>query len=289
MIRVESLHVYPVKSCGGVSVYAATVGPRGFLFDRHWIIVDSDGKKLTQRDVTSMATIGTALFSDALVLSSKDRGEHEVSFLNVSGERVVVDVWGNDCAGIDEGDHTAAWLTSVLGQECRLLRFDESSFRELDAEWIGDTKATAAFSDVLPFLVVNTTSLDELNKMRAVRSMPPCTIDRFRANIVLSGLDAWAEDGVPAFQIGDVRIDLTRPCSRCRIPSIDQQTGVEEDYGNLEILVEERKFKNYIGRPGAMFGVQGICISGEGSSVKVGDVATIQEMEASLPALPRLS
>jgi len=288
MPRVESLHVYPVKSCGGIDLQQATIGPRGFLYDRCWIIVDEQGRKLTQRDITSMATVRTSLSSEAITLSANNLEPLSVPLVSERSERTRVDVWGNECIGLDEGDEPAAWLSDALRRNVRLLRFDETSFRKLDPEWIGDTKATAAFSDVLPFLVVNTASLDALNKMRADRGMPPCTIDRFRANIVLNGLEAWAEDEIPALQIGEIKIDLTRPCSRCRVPSIDQQTGVEEDYGNLEVLAEERKFKNYINRPGAMFGVQGMCTHGEGQTLKVGDEMTIVELTGNLPTVPRL-
>ncbi len=288
MVRVESLHVYPVKSCRGIDLEEATIGPRGFLFDRNWIVVDGQGKMLTQRDITSIATVLTALTDDAITLSAPGARDIPIPFVSEGSARTSVDVWGNECAGLDEGDEAAAWLSTVLGQGVRLLRFDETSCRELDAEWIGDTKATAAFSDVLPFLVVSTASLDALNEWRAARDMPPCTIDRFRANIVLTGLDAWAEDEVPALQCGDIKIDLTRPCSRCRVPSINQQTGVEEEYGNLEVLAEERKFKNYIDRPGAMFGVQGMCTAGEGGTIKVGDEIAIVEQMRGLPSVPRL-
>ena len=288
MVRVESLHLYPVKSCSGITLQEATVGPRGFLLDRDWIVVTPSGKMITQRDITSMATVGTSLSSSSLVLSSQSQPDSSVRLVCSRGERRTVDVWGNDCVGLDEGDGVASWLSKALGTGCRLLRFDDASFRNLDAEWIGDTRATAAFSDVLPFLVVSTASLDALNEMRAARGMPPCKIDRFRANIVLSGLDAWTEDEIPALQIGGVKIDLTRPCSRCRIPSIDQQTGVEEDYGNLEVLAEERKFKNYIDRPGVMFGVQGMCTEGEGSTIIAGAAVTIVKQTVSLPTVPRL-
>ena len=288
MPRIESLHVYPVKSCRGIDLQEATLGPRGFMFDRNWIVVDRQGKKLTQRDITSMATVRTALTDEALALSAPGVRNLSIPLVSERNDRTTVDVWGNECVGLDEGREASEWLSSVLGQRVRLLRFDETSFRQLDSEWIGGTKATAAFSDVLPFLVVNTASLDALNKMRAKRNMPHCTIDRFRANIILTGLDAWAEDEIPALQCGDIKIDLTRPCSRCRVPSIDQKTGIEEEYGNLEVLAEERKFRNYINRPGAMFGVQGLCTRGEGRTLKVGDQMSVVDQTKSLPSAPRL-
>lgn len=38
--RVSSITVYPVKSCGGVSVEAATLTETGLRFDRCWMVVN---------------------------------------------------------------------------------------------------------------------------------------------------------------------------------------------------------------------------------------------------------
>ncbi|HXH60353.1 MAG TPA: hypothetical protein VNI20_03250, partial [Fimbriimonadaceae bacterium] len=116
----------------------------------------------------------------------------------------------------------------------------------------------------------------------------PCTIDRFRPNIVLDGLEPWAEDGLPAIRIGEVKIDLSRPCNRCGVPNIDQSTGVAEEFGNLQILSKRRLLKNYRGKPGAMFGVQGVCTSGIGKAIHVGDAIQTANLDPSLPALPRV-
>ena len=39
-VLVTSLFVYPVKSCAGVSVAAASLTARGLAFDRQWMVVD---------------------------------------------------------------------------------------------------------------------------------------------------------------------------------------------------------------------------------------------------------
>lgn len=288
-MRVESLHVYPVKSCAGVSLDEATIGPRGFLFDRNWIVTDEQGSMRTQRDLPIMATVRAALRERSLVLSAPGHSDVCVPIETKCGRKSIVDVWGNDCTGLDEGEEHAAWLTTVLGTPCRLLRFDDSSYRLLDREWIGGAGATAAFADVLPFLVVNTASLAALNEWRAEEGLEPCTIDRFRPNIVLSGLDPWGEDDLPSIQVGEVRIDLTRPCSRCGVPNVDQATGEPEDHGNLQILGKRRRFRNYLGRPGAMFGVQGFCVRGEGRAIKVGDCVKEAARTYEPSPLPRLT
>lgn len=42
MITVRSLHIYPVKSCRGISVDNSVVVPTGFRFDRQWMVVTTD-------------------------------------------------------------------------------------------------------------------------------------------------------------------------------------------------------------------------------------------------------
>ena len=41
MITVRSLHIYPVKSCRGIELETAEVGPTGFCYDRQWMVVDA--------------------------------------------------------------------------------------------------------------------------------------------------------------------------------------------------------------------------------------------------------
>ena len=57
---VSSLTVYPVKSCGGVAVAAATLTDTGLLFDRVWMLVgtgESDvSEKITENMFVSQRT-----------------------------------------------------------------------------------------------------------------------------------------------------------------------------------------------------------------------------------------
>jgi uncharacterized protein YcbX len=78
------------------------------------------------------------------------------------------------------------------------------------------------FADGFPVLVCNQASLADLNE-RLPESIP---MERFRPNVVLEGLPAWAEDRIEALTIDGVTLRLVKPCARCTIPSVDQRTGL---------------------------------------------------------------
>ncbi|WP_264159681.1 MOSC domain-containing protein [Actinomadura montaniterrae] len=63
-------------------------------------------------------------------------------------------------------------------------------------------------------------SLDDLNR----RMDGPLPMNRFRPNIVLSGLGPYGEDAVTRLR-GAAEIELVKPCGRCVIINTDQETA----------------------------------------------------------------
>lgn len=50
-ITVAALHVYPVKSAGGVALSAAALTRDGLAWDRQWAVVkEGSGRFISQRD-----------------------------------------------------------------------------------------------------------------------------------------------------------------------------------------------------------------------------------------------
>jgi uncharacterized protein len=47
---LASVHIYPVKSLGGVDVDEAYVEPWGLRDDRRWLVLNPDGTVLTARE-----------------------------------------------------------------------------------------------------------------------------------------------------------------------------------------------------------------------------------------------
>ena len=91
-VRVESIHLYPIKATGPVSVTSADVELAGLRNDRRWAIVDASGVRLNA--TTHDALLGVTATPDdggALVLSAEGRGDLDVA-VPVDGVHVPVDV-----------------------------------------------------------------------------------------------------------------------------------------------------------------------------------------------------
>jgi uncharacterized protein YcbX len=149
--------------------------------------------------------------------------------LDEVGADVRVTVWNDDVAAFDMGDAVAQWFSDFLGQPLRLVRFNPSHKRLASAHWTGAIEAEAAFSDEYPLLVTSRAGLDELNRRITASGAAPVTMQRFRPNLVLDGLDAHGEDHLDEVCFdtpeGPVRLKLVKPCSRCSIPDIDPLTA----------------------------------------------------------------
>jgi uncharacterized protein YcbX len=145
-------------------------------------------------------------------------------------EPVTVKVWNDEVKAYDMGQVAAQWFSDFLGQPLRLVRFDPEQQRLSNKKWTKDTDAPNQFSDGFPLLVVSEASLQLLNDKLTAAGKPAVGMDRFRPNIVLSGLDAHDEDRLDDLRIttaeGVASLRGVKPCPRCPIPNIDPQTAL---------------------------------------------------------------
>lgn len=218
-LALAGLHVYPLKSAGGIAVSAAAVDRFGLRWDRRWMAVDPAGGFLTQRTVRRLALVGTALECDALVLSAPGRPCHRIPFEAAPAGAADVEVWGDRVAAHDEGDGAAAWLSDALERPARLVRMPEATRRPADHGAHGDRPVS--FADAYPFLLLSEASLAELNRRMEV----PLPMRRFRPNLVIRGAGPFAEDGWRRIRVGTVTLDVVKSCARCAIPTVNQATG----------------------------------------------------------------
>jgi uncharacterized protein YcbX len=224
MITVRSLHIYPIKSCRGIDVDTADVGPTGFLHDRQWMVVDDGGRFLSQRSHPALARVGTRIEDDLLILEGPGQARLEIPRLEKPGDRRSVVIWNDACEAVTAGPRAAEWFTSLLGTPCELVRQSDDGVRQVDPAF-ADPGDRVAFADGFPFLLVNQASVDDLNR----RLADPVPSDRFRANIVVEGCDPYAEDGWVRLQIGEIGFRVVKPCARCVVITTDQHDGVRSD------------------------------------------------------------
>ncbi|HUG23803.1 MOSC domain-containing protein [Piscinibacter sp.] len=227
-VRIAGLHVYPVKSCAGVALAESLLVETGLEFDRLWMVVDARGRFVTQRELPRMALIRPTLKAGDVMLRAPGMLALHLAFDAVE-KPCRVRVWKDEVAAYDMGDLAAQWFSDFLGQPVRLARFDPEQRRLSNRKWTGDVEAENAFSDGYPILVVSTAGLDELNRRLVEAGHEAVTMERFRPNLVLDGLEANGEDHLDevAFDTpqGAVRLRLVKPCSRCPIPDVNPLTA----------------------------------------------------------------
>ena len=221
MPTLSSIWTYPLKSAAGVAVDAAAVERRGLAGDRRWMLVDTDGDFLSQRSHPRLALIDVEPTADGLCLSAPNQPPIEVSEPGASAERLPVTVWGDavDAALAPAAAH--AWCTTHLDTDVRLVFMPDASRRAVDSEYAVQADDIVSFADGYPLLLASAASLADLN----ARLDAPLPMNRFRPNLVVEGAAPWAEDTWRRIRIGDVIFQSVKPCGRCSVTTVDQQTA----------------------------------------------------------------
>ena len=68
---LQELTIYPIKSFAGITLNESEVTERGLLFDRNWMLVNSDGKFLSQREFSELSLLNTQIENDKLIISHR--------------------------------------------------------------------------------------------------------------------------------------------------------------------------------------------------------------------------
>jgi uncharacterized protein YcbX len=227
-IVLAKLFTYPIKSCGSLSHTEIALDTRGPVWDRRWMVVDSDGKVITQREIASLALVQPRFEDGNLAITAPNMPEMCIPLKCEAGEIWRVQVWDDICAAWDEGDELAEWFSDYMNVDARLVRMADDFVRPVDPDY-APPNTPVGFSDGFPLLIVSEASLDDLNRRLVERGKPSVPMSRFRPNIVVSGASAFAEDSWDAVQIGEVTLDVVKPCARCVMTTVDPMTGTVPD------------------------------------------------------------
>jgi uncharacterized protein len=267
---VHTLHIYPIKSCGGIALTHSPWVETGLDYDRQWMVVTPQGAMLTQRDLPRMALVQPSFKGSDLLLRAPGMLALHLR-LDAAEAPTRVQVWRDVVKAYDMGELAAQWFSSFLGQPLRLVRFDPEQERLSSSTWTGEHQAHNAFSDGYPMLVTNTASLADLNARLAATGQLPVGMDRFRPNLVLHGLQAFDEDHIDELLIttpqGPVRLRLVKPCIRCEVPDIDPATALSTTAVG-QALAAYRADARVDG--GITFGMNAVVLEGWDCSVAVG-------------------
>ncbi len=223
-MKIHSLHVYPLKSARGIDLPVAQVDAFGLALDRRMMLVDPDGKFISQREIPALATITAIPGAASLILRMGDR---EMRVAPPDEDLASVVLWDKPASARVASASVNEKLSASLGQPVRLVFLDRDTGLFANPDWAGPDVATA-FSDGYPVLVTTTGSLADLNRISVERGGQPVGMERFRPNIVIGCDEPWAEDFWASLSIGGMDFDLVKPCPRCIMTTQDQATGSRE-------------------------------------------------------------
>jgi len=232
ILKITGLYIYPVKSMKGIAVENAQLTSKGLLYDRHWMVVRENGSFVTQRDSPRMALVNTILRKEGVELTMRDHGSITVPFDLFSGKQIETSVWRVKCQAVDQGEQISNWLTRALdsNEPLRLVRMDPEFIRPQNMPEIMGEETTTDFADAAPFLVANQGSLEKLNAVLESNSLQAVPMNRFRPNIVVQGLEPFAEHKLAGLSAENYQFRLCAPCERCIVTTIDQETAEKDPH-----------------------------------------------------------
>jgi uncharacterized protein len=257
-VKVTGLFSYPLKSGRGIAHESASILTTGVRDDRTWMLVDprpSPALFITQRECPAMATITTALLPDGSFHASQPGLDDLIVRVPLAATALrKVKVWRSDVVALDAGDAASAWFAAAVGLQpsaVRLVQFHPQQTRMCNTFYARDSGAHTFFADGYPVLVTNESSLSDLNRRMGRSAENALPMNRFRPNIVLSGLPAWDEDHIAMIETDHVTLKLVKPCTRCPITTTDQLTGSRLSEEPLNTLA---RFRNNPDLGGVTFG-----------------------------------
>eukprot|EP00624_Nannochloropsis_granulata_P003235 evm.model.NODE_2639_length_36550_cov_21.569138.7 len=196
-LRLGGIFLYPIKSCGAMSVAAWPIGPTGLLFDREWALVDGQGQALRLNKMPQMRFIKPRvdLERQELVVSAPYMPDLTLSLRLVPALEQLrdVSVCGEACQGLGYQDANGvdAWFSKFLNRFCSLVRAcpyaqkrqprraaaavavaaeakgagpeDKAEGKEKDKEQGG--RKEISFTNEAQFLLVSSASVAHLNEL----------------------------------------------------------------------------------------------------------------------------
>lgn len=233
---------YPVKSFLGERLEEANLGERGVEGDRGFALRDAaTGHVLSAKKFSKLLQARATTRTGGVLLTLPDGTSIEVGSPGTSPE-----------------------LSAWLGREVEIARPEPTADRPVMEGDSGTFRGKAGtFFDSSPVHIVTTSTLATLTERHPNGAFDP---RRFRPNIVLdSPRDEYVEESWigSMLAIGNARIEITKPCSRCVMTTHAQQ----------ELPIDRDILRTVIAQNDEHVGVYGIVRTP--GVARVGDVAAV--------------
>ncbi|EGT30820.1 hypothetical protein CAEBREN_10194 [Caenorhabditis brenneri] len=208
---VKSLHIYPIKSCKDIDLFAfkcTKLGPvMGELEDRAFMLVDGEtGRFVTARQKPRLVHLKCKMENGTLEVTVPGKPSVTVDMKKVlENNKVIRSIMFREMKidGLDCGDDVAKLLSEFIEEpNHRLLYHKEGLYTERTCIPKEDWWNNNPLPD----------RKDDLISMR-----------NFRPSIEVDGCPAWDEDKWSALRIGDAQLEIVASCARCVLTTVDPE------------------------------------------------------------------
>jgi len=269
-MKISEINIYPIKSLRGISLESSIVEISGLRYDRRWLLVNEKNEFLTQRNFAKLATLSVKINKNKICVSSND-SSIDIPLLPKTPILQTVKIWSARVGAVVYEKETNDWFSDVLQTNCKLVAMPEETKRKVNYFYRVHEEDTVSFADAYPFLLTGENSLGDLNAKLKKKIL----MNRFRPNFVVSGSQPFEEDNWKKIKIGETVFHLVKPCARCVVTTIDQETGISDGREPLKTLSTYRILKRSIKKK-IMFG-QNLIAENAGGEIKIGDEVEVLE------------
>jgi uncharacterized protein len=220
---LSEIWIYPIKSLGGIRLKSAKVLMKGFPYDRRWMLLDEGGKFMTQRFYPKMALFKMKFGPDeSLIVNYQEHALVLPLHPLIQTPSFETKIWDDSVVVHEAGKEYNEWFSKHLDMKCTLVYFPDENPRAVDSRY-SVNQEHVGLADAYPFLILGEQSLADLNE----RLTEPVPMNRFRPNLVFAGGDAYEEESWRNFRIGSNRFVGVKPCARCVLITVNQDTAVK--------------------------------------------------------------
>ncbi|KAJ0178824.1 hypothetical protein K1T71_005599 [Dendrolimus kikuchii] len=235
---LKEIAIFPIKSCGAFKIRSSwNIGPKGFEYDREWMIIKDNGVCLTQKQNSRMCLICPKidLKHKLMILNCKGmlpisipldpHSHNKFKDTTLCQSKVCTDI----IKGFDCGDEVANWISEALEISfLRLIRQSSNDKRKINKK--SDENKLLSLSNQAQYLLINKATVRWLGTKIRDPSFTDSTdqlTDRFRGNIIIDTEDELVEREWQRIIIGKQEFKVEGQCPRCQMVCIDQHTGVK--------------------------------------------------------------
>lgn len=283
--NISHLALYPIKSVGRLELTKARLSQSGLetveggLKDHDFMVVSAIANEQgifefvqqRQRGMNVMTQIKPHFEGGALSLSWGEKDTIAVPLDFDKGVVIPVKVWDDVCQAIDQGDQVAEWFSDHLAKPVRLVRAIGESFKRMARQSYLANDNQMRFQDGYPIHWFPQEDVTELEERAGVE----LGWERFRPQLVAEGFEPQFVHAIFGLNIAGIPCDQPKPCERCPIPQINQDTGEKTAEPN-RTLMKYKVWENQHGDLNPIFG-ENINPHGEGI-VQVGDEVEVSSL-----------